>query len=425
MKLAAILASLLLVSPTGAGPGTAAGDSGRLLRIAEQCRQRAERIRGIRARRPIRWKVASRDEILQYVLGVLKKQYAPGELEAEGKTLQALELVAGGIDYRGFMLDLLKEQIGGVYDPVAEIFYLADWLPEQFQETIIVHEVTHALQDQAYQIDDFLDRKPGNSDAMLARSAVAEGEATLVMMIDAMQQAGTSLGADEIAAMSESGSMLEILSKVAFPSFSSAPPAIRKSLMFPYLKGLRFVASAKKKGGWKAMDRVYADLPRSTEQILHPEKYLANRDEPTEVRIERLDLSNEWKRVNEDVLGEFGMGLLLEPLDEDERQAAAAGWDGDRLLVYEKGKNLAWISLSVWDSERDATEFAASFAKAAMKRHPKFGVEVPDGKTVMILRGDGKTVWIERSGAKVVVLHGFAYPFAKSLRDSVLGATAR
>lgn len=378
-----------------------------LVELGRRCQHRAERLRGIKARQPIRWQVASRAQIRAYVLKVLKKQYHPGELEAEGLTWRALGLLPGDLDYGRFVVDLVTEQIGGVYDPIDKIFYLADWIPPAMQETVIVHEVTHALQDQAYGLGGFLERRRGNSDAQAASSAVVEGEATLVMLEDALHQAGTPLDLEMINLSLRGRDLLSLLSAISFPNFARAPRVLRQSLLFPYLQGLRFVVAARRLGGWKTMDRVYAELPASSEQILHPDKYFLHPDPPTPVDLPNLPglVGPGWRLVNSDVLGEFGVDLLLEQLGEQERKRAAAGWDGDRLWVFARDELLAWVSLSVWDSPADAIQFAGALARTVPQRQPRARAEPIGPRPRMVWRlDDGRVIWIERRQQRVAVI---------------------
>ncbi len=418
MKRWFFLALICLVAPA-----TPAKQGQSLLEVAKECQARAERIRGLKAGRPIRWKLSSRDQILKYVEKVVDRQYGPGELEAEGLFAKILGLIPVEIEYRSFMLDLMQEQIGGVYDPINENFLLAQWLAPAFQETIIVHEVTHALQDQAFQIDSFLDRIPGNSDAVLARSAVAEGDATLVMMIDSAEQSGSALPLETLDLDAPGVQTLLSLSAVAFPSFGRAPRAIRETLMFPYLRGLSFVMAAKRRGGWEAVNGLYRKLPESTEQILHPPRYFENPDPPTPVDFAGAAAlpGQDWQLVSTDVLGEFTTWLLLDGLDEDEARRAAAGWDGDRAWAWKKGENHAWAMISIWDSARDALEFAGAAAKVLPTREAGYQPQPTDENPRMSWRADdGRLLWIERNNDWVLVVSGLLEEAVQNLRHKLL-----
>jgi hypothetical protein len=415
---------LLIINLTVGGVPLAqsANVSGDLIKLARECQLRAEKIRQLKAKKPIRWKVSSRADILEYVKKTLDKQYAAGELEAEGLFAKALGLIPDDLEYRNFMLELMEEQIGGVYDPFEETFRLASWLAPAVQEGVIVHEVTHALQDQHFDIDSFLERIANNSDAMLARSAVAEGDATLVMFIDSLEKSGAGISLEDLAENFGAMKRLIGLSMLAFPSFGKAPKAIRETLVFPYLRGLYFVIAAKKRGGWEAVNRLYRRLPRSTEQVLHPERYFDEYDQPTEVQLPGVNklLGDEWHEIYNDVLGEFTISLLLSELGEEEASRAAEGWDGDRTWAWKKGDQLAWHMLSVWDSEKDAVEFSAAVAAMVPKKYRQLTADALSGKPVMSWStNDGMKILIERRGRRVLVVYGLPPDIVERLRQTL------
>jgi hypothetical protein len=408
--LAGWLAAVGLLSADPALAGPAGGQD--LVQLGQRVEARVAELRQLPVRKPIRWQITSKDKVRAYVKATMAQQYQPGELDNEGLAMRALGLLPADLEYGPFVLGLLEEQVGGYYDPKQEVFFLADWIAPALQETIIAHELCHALQDQHFDIDAFIERVPGNSDAMLARAALVEGEATLVMMQYAMRGSGLELDPAMIDLGGPLGDVFMSLSAAQFPEFAKAPRALRESLLFPYLKGLGFVAHGRKRGGWKAIDRVYADLPASSEQVLHPAKYFELRDEPSAIALGFCDglVPDGWEPIFEDVLGEFMLGMLLDSLGaRDEEERAAAGWDGDRLRVYRQGDRLAWLDWSIWDTEEDAIEFAAALAKTVPKKKAGFALQ-PLGKEPIMrwVHPDGRSVLIGRAGSRVLAIDGFA-----------------
>ena len=148
-----------------------------LVALGKRVQKRVEKMRGLKALRPLRWRMTTKQQVRAYLKEVLGQQYAPGELKNEGLAMQALRLFPRGLDFPSFVLSLYEEQVAGYYDPKREVFYLADWIPVALQETIIAHELTHALQDQHFNTDEFVERIRGNSDAMVARAARIPAEA--------------------------------------------------------------------------------------------------------------------------------------------------------------------------------------------------------------------------------------------------------
>ena len=223
-------------------------------------------------------------------------------------------------------------------------------------------------------------------DEVLAHAALLEGDATIVMLN--YQQAITAkargVGLDEALADADVSTSAVIVNLVAatlptqmsspqFPIAASAPDYLKQGMIFPYQQGLLFISALRRAGwSWKKIRNVYADPPRSTEQILHPERYYGKRDDPSTVTFGDLGTAG-FRRTWDGVGGEFHLRqLLLLAHDGGAAAAAAEGWDGDYTVLEVKGdgpKAPAYVAVaSTWDSEADAEEFATAlqmiFARA-------------------------------------------------------------
>jgi hypothetical protein len=175
---------------------------------------------------------------------------------------------------------------------------------------------------------------------------------------------------------------------------------------------MQWVGEIYKRSGWQGVTRAYTDLPESSEQILHPEKYLARE---TPVRLTLADISSRlgkgWKRTKEDVNGEWGFYLILKAFLDSEPDArnASAGWGGDRYDVYEgPDARTALVMSTAWDSERDAIEFFTAYGKRTAKRYGVDGVisRPSDGVERELFQPTSGAVLIERRGNRVLVLEG-------------------
>ncbi len=396
----------------------------RLFNMAKKVESRVSVLRGLPEKKPIKWQITSKKNVRKYIIKSMNEQYGPGEMQNEGLAMKAMELVPADMDYKASVISLLEEQVAGFYDPITEVFYLADWIAPSAQEPIIAHELCHALQDQNFDIDKFVKRDPGNSDAMLARTSVLEGEATLVMILYSMGEASINIDMSMIDLDGPLGSLLVGLSSFQSPEFGKTPKALRNSLLFPYLKGLKFVSYGKKIGGWKEIDKVYSHLPTSTEQVMHPEKFFIHRDDPTTISMDFLKGLPEkpWQKIYEDVMGEFMTGQLLNLLDNsDEQRRGSAGWDGDKVEVFRNGEQLAWIGLWVFDSERDAIEFAGAFSKTVPLRNPGFSMLPTDSNPTMHwITDDGKNCLVSRLNDKVLVVYGFGNQTTQDVLDATI-----
>jgi hypothetical protein len=170
---------------------------------------------------------------------------------------------------------------------------------------------------------------------------------------------------------------------------SRTPQILVEGLLFPYTAGQAFVLPLQSSGGWKAVDALYADMPRSTEQILHPDKYQAG-EEPIAVKLPKAlaaNMGKGWKVSMEDTFGEFQLGVWLRAsgIRAGDASAASAGWGGDRLAVL-NGPDDAWavVMHTTWDSDDDATAFRQS-AGQAVTDGPEPGTVIADGRDVTII----------------------------------------
>jgi hypothetical protein len=282
--------------------------------------------RGLAVLRPIEGKVVGRDAMIARVMSKVERDYPPGVLRAQGEVLAALGLVPPDYDYQAGMYGLLKSNVAGFYDPDDRAMVLLDDLDGQNIADTLAHELTHALQDQHYQLEPLLRYRPHDSDRVAAVQVLSEGDATSTMF-DVVSGAGFD--------MPDGWMRLLLLGSTAFSEGGAdVPRVLHLSLVASYVDGLALVRELRRKGGWPAVDQVWRRLPTTTEQVLHLDKYLAN--EPgIELPVPSLDaLGLDWTTLDHDVLGEQGLRISLEKwTDRDTAARAAAGWGGDRYVV--------------------------------------------------------------------------------------------
>lgn len=354
---------------------------------------------------PVKSGAQSRVEIERMVVKNLDEQTTPAEMHATELALKKLGLAPPDFQYRLFVIKLLTEQVAGYYDPRAEEFYLADWIDLEGQKPVMAHELTHALQDQHFNLRRFEHWPKGDSDAELAAHALIEGDATLSMTFYMAKNPLVALAF--IRSLGANGASSE--------QFKQAPRALRESLVFPYEQGSDWATQLYKRGGWSMVSKAFTDLPQSTEQVLHPEKYFA-REAPVRVSLPDVRglLGLTWKRIDYDVNGEWSYYLILDEYlnAPAESKRAAAGWAGDRYEIYEGAKpgDLFIAQLIAWDTEKDGREFFEAYAKRTWRRYteakpielaPAYG----EGKRRAWQTREG-TVVIELRGSRVLVLEG-------------------
>ena len=278
----------------------------------------------------------------------------PEYIAANERLLKALGLMPEAESLQDLYLELLGSQVAGFYDPDEKQLFVVSrsGTINGADKITFAHEYDHALQDANFDV--FGDHKEllDESDQALARAAVYEGDATLLMIL----WAGPNLTPEEFAEVQSAGSdpeSLEILSRT--------PSILVDGLLFPYTAGQAFVTPYQQSGGWAGVDALYADLPLSTEQVMHPDKYQAG-EKPVDVELPDVaaQIGAGWTEELQDTFGEFQTRTWLREVGVggSDTSDAAAGWGGDRLAVL-KGPDDAWavVMKTAWDTAGDAGEF--------------------------------------------------------------------
>jgi hypothetical protein len=353
--------------PTPA-PQPAATISPEVVAVMERIELEMQNLRGLDEVKPITRTLVSRQELGTYLDQEFRDDYSPEEIEADVRVLAAFGFVEPDYDLRQALLDIYSAEVLGLYEDEVDTLYVVT--KGQFSlldRLTFAHEYVHGLQDQNFDLEAFTDEENLSDDEVLARTALIEGDASQAMsqylllhMSDISNQDLQELTQD---AEGDGGTAL-----------TAAPPIIAETVLFPYTYGLDFVLVLYE-DGWEAVDAAFANPPRSTEQILHPQKYLDG-DEPQIVALPPLTdtLGSGWTLVESEVLGEFQTGLYLaQQVDQETVEQASEGWDGDRYAVYAKDSASVLVFSSVWDTETDAEEFADAYRQYAEARYRGIG----------------------------------------------------
>jgi hypothetical protein len=346
-------------------PGGAA-DTGETEAEIAQIEHDTAGVRGLQPKADVPERFLSPDQMRANLKEQIDKDYSPEEGRRDALELWLLRLIDDrAVDIYQLQLDLLSEQVLGYYDPKTDEFFV---LGDQAQLTplareTVAHEFVHSLQDQYYDLDKLRPDHMNDDDRSRAITALIEGDATVA----GLQYAQQHMSPTELAALlRESGA-------ASTETLDRAPAYLRESLIFPYQAGAQFIVALARKGGYAAVDTALADPPQSSEQILHPEKYLASpRDEPLPIALAALTdtLGAGWSYQDSDTLGEFDLQILLRENGVKQPDAAAAGWGGARYALYRNGEMALVILGTRWDSANDAGEFATALEQslAASKR---------------------------------------------------------
>lgn len=299
---------------------------------ADEVLSELSEITGLKLCKPLKKTLRSRDEIHAYVIREMDQEKNAAERYAAARGAEAFGLLPPDFPYDTFMIDLLTEQIAGLYDPKAHEFYIADWIAPADQRMVMAHELTHALEDQHFEIEPWVKAARPNDDAELAREAILEGSATAAMIDYMIRGTGGTL-----QNLPDFDPSLFVGVLGSTPTLAKAPPFLKDALVFPYLNGLQFSKAALKTSGWPALATLFQKPPLSTQQILHPELYVSDK-RPALVELPSIEkvLGPGFSRLDENVLGEFGLQETLKQFLGAERAKIAASWAGDRYAVFEQ-----------------------------------------------------------------------------------------
>jgi hypothetical protein len=372
----------LLLAPTFAvarqqskvppAPATGATQSQEeFLKAADQVLAQMSRLIDLPILHPLKKSMRTKAQIRAYLVEEDKEDKHPAKRYADKKALEAFGLIPQGFDLDGFMLNLLTEQIAGYYDPKAQEFYIADWIPLSDQRMVMAHELTHALQDQHFHIDPWIrDAKP-NDDGQAARQAVLEGSAVVAMLDYEMRGLGSS-----IRDMPDIGPLTQAMigDASSSPDFAKAPPYIRDSLLFPYLNGAVFTQRLLKAGdGWPDFYKVFSRPPVSSQQVMQPSLYLTDKAPPP-VTFPNLGhlLGKHWKLLDENIVGEFGLQEILKQyLDAAQAKEFTPDWWGDRYAILENktSKSSLLVFRLRLDSAAHAAQFFTTYSDLLRKKH--------------------------------------------------------
>jgi len=391
-----------------------------MLKSAEEVQKQVEELRGYKFKTPVAKAVYTKDQLRDYLAVAMEKELGKGKLERMEAWLKCLGLLQGDVDLRKTMTEVLLSQIGGFYDPEKQSFFMmaeASAFGDVLNRMMIAHELCHALDDQYVDLRKLQKpsgREPTEDEGYVV-GGVCEGSATALMT--AWMQKAVQGGA-KMADLAGMGAQQKEQMQVLL----DAPPYCAL-LAANYMVGQHFVtkgaglaSAATGADTGAAINEAAKDMPRSSEQLLHPEKYWdpKKRDEPVVLKnrdeLQRLvEQATGHVVVEHNTLGELVVALVAGPQKKKLNamlmarpdywtNKAAKGWGGDHVLLVGKEKavsgqpvaeaGVVWVT--AWDSEEDRTEFVEAVTKYRAEQ-PGFTVAA-DGKVAVFAFGSARTL---------------------------------
>jgi hypothetical protein len=356
-------------TPTESEPG-GVEEVGTLSQGIAEVADQVEEIRGLTFERPVVPELKSRAELEALLRKQLQVAIPEDEAARQQRTYITIGALPSGTDLHEAFVAYASTQIVGFYDTVAKrLVFQGDAELRPFPRWVLAHELTHALDDQHFDLSrlDTLNRTCSD-DRATAYLALAEGDAV------ESQLAWTArfLSGAEVQQLQNEAASL--------PPSPETPPFIENLFFFPYPNGQVFVRALQDRGGQEAVDAAFLDPPVSTEQILHPDAYPS--DLPQVVTIEDLSskLGPGWELADQQEAGEGFLRVLFElRLSGQEAEEGANGWDGGLMRTWANDDRSVVLMRTVWDTERDASGFASMMER---------WLEAEDGE----VRRDGEMV---------------------------------
>lgn len=380
-----------------------------------------EKIRGAKFKHSVKVAHQSLEDFGKYLDKMLDKQFSENMDKNYGKVVRKLGLYRGPEikDFKSLAKTVMQSQAAAYYDPASNTFYVVmQDLPKSTLGSIYAHELYHGFQDQYHNLDEYL-LSPGqgrlNDDEVLARQAVVEGEATYLMMLWTLKTQFGSIPAPGMLDMAikmqaelDVKTMLQMLKSSVVPLAQSGnmekaikamddiPPFMIETMVGTYLKGMGFVFEIQKQG-WQKVSELYKNPPVSSEQILHPEKWLTN-EFPFKFEWPSFaqKLFSDWKLLESNTVGEIQWRIIFSEhgMSED-GLTAAEGWNGDSFAVFEHKKNseLLLLICSSWDTEKEAKEFKAAYEKLLIVKYPEGNETIKiqsNANDILIIEGGNK-----------------------------------
>jgi hypothetical protein len=417
-----VVAALLLLGGIAIGDKEdSAGDNGQAAlpspERVDRIEREVERIRGVEFKKPIRPKLVTPEEAKREAFRDIDETYPEKTRRADEELLSLLGLVPPDTDIRELLETVTGEQVIGYYDPRAKRMRIVSGNGADSPALVditLAHELTHALEDQVFGLDE---PEGGTDDESTAYTALLEGTASFV------DGEFTNCCVDPGALLLGSFGALG-----AAESMEKLPPYIQRTLLFSYRQGKEFVTQLHRAGGWKLVNAALRSQPPvSTEQIIHPEKY-APFERPLAVKLRMAPiLGDGWNRAAGGTLGEADTSELLRLGDAGAAPAAAAGWGGGSYELWQRegeapddcgvpcrGRDalvLGWR----WDGPLDAFEFAV-----VLRRYVARGLKgKPAGDEASWTVGDG-VVAMARGGEQTTLAWAPDAALARRLADRAL-----
>jgi hypothetical protein len=364
----------------------------------------------------------NREELRKFLIDKMHKEYPEDELTAMQKSYVKIGLLPANISLEKLLIELYTEQVAGFYEPETKKLVLIKGFDPVLQRAIMIHELAHALQDQHFDLEQLIKPEIDNDDLILAHQAIIEGQATAVMM-----EIFSGQNLSQLPDLAPLINMSLDMPMFADSALVKAPEYIKKHLIFPYGAGTSFIQHYYEIHKGYNSQQLFSELPSSTEQLMHFEKFFTALDAPVSIEISGFDslLKPRWRPLYSDVIGELDLFILLKTfLPEDEATRASEGWDGSRFYTFNhpEDNNVLLIWLATFDQEKDAGEFFQSYKKVIEKKYKKEKLTDNQADKFFQWQTEEGLVYLEVKGNDVLIIEGIEPKLLSQVKKVCLGA---
>lgn len=426
-----------------------------LFALVDQLIQFSSQETGLPVKDTVKRQLTTRNAVESYLNQKFQEDEGAKRLQRGEIVLKKFGLLDRDFDLKPFLLALLKEQIEAYYDSKTKTVNMLDWVAVDEQKPVLAHELTHALQDQRVNLEKWGDQTPNEvsinyrddidhlakDEIDTAREAVAEGQATAVMMDNILKPMGKSLIKDpEVVDAIKNG----MAGSENSPVLARAPLLLSESLLFPYREGLSFEQDVWMDQGQKAAFAGALDRPpSSTWEIINPREF-----EKAKVPVVPLlpdfhpIVDKTYKAYDIGQVGELDLHILTELFGgESASRDLTPSWDGG---IYWAGqrlsaktpaeqastKSISLFYLSAWKNSAAAQVFSELYANALGRKYSGLhkdeahaaATDAPAGNIEQVFTTDEGPVVITTRGKLVFVSESFDLDQARKLANLVIDA---
>lgn len=364
-------------------------------------------ITGLSEQHPVPYGRMSKAQLRHFLTKRIKKTLKPDEIYANELSLKMFGLVPADFDLRKSTVDLLTEQAAAFYDYDKKKLFLLQGSSVSSETTTLAHELSHALADQHFNLQKFMQDTPSNDDENLAHTAVVEGQASWLMLAYDLKQAGKPPMPTAEMLRGVGNSSEE--SMADYPVLKDSPLYIQHSLLFPYTEGILFFDAVYKKMGREAFTAVFRNPPGDSAEILHPDRYFAHH-KSANPDLPNLSLRERPKDLTEGSVGEFDHEMMLRQyVGPGKSKLLAPHLRGGHFKIAEIGKKRTPLLeyVSAWDSQEHALSFFKSY-QSILKAKWKHCQVSAANETMFAGHGDNGYFVLRLSGATVLSIEGLA-----------------